>query len=42
MEQIQVWLGHSHVSTTEIYANKEVLNKQVSADVLSNVLPKAI
>ena len=40
LDQIQVWLGHSDIKITQIYANKEVINKQTSADVISNVLSK--
>lgn len=36
--QIQVWLGHSSIKTTEMYANNEVLDKKTSANVIENCL----
>lgn len=38
LDQIQVWLGHSSIQTTEMYANNEVLDKKVSANVIENCL----
>ena len=38
LDQIQVWLGHSSIQTTEMYANNEVLDKEVSANVIENSL----
>ena len=40
IDEISTWLGHSNVRTTEIYANREVINKQSLANVISNVLAK--
>ena len=39
LDQIQVWLGHSSIKTTQVYANSEVLDKRLSANVIANVLP---
>lgn len=39
-DDIQVWLGHSSIKTTEIYANQEVLDKTEAANTISNVLDK--
>lgn len=38
LDKIQVWLGHSSIQTTEMYANNEVLDKEVSANVMGNCL----
>lgn len=38
LEEIQIWLGHSTIKTTEIYANNIVLNKTTSADAIANAL----
>ncbi len=38
LEEIQIWLGHSTIKTTEIYANNIVLNKTTSADTIANAL----
>lgn len=38
LDQIQVWLGHSSIQTTEMYANNEVLDKKSSANVIENCL----
>lgn len=39
-DDIQVWLGHSSIKTTEIYANQEVIDKTETANTISNVLDK--
>lgn len=36
--EIQIWLGHSTIKTTEIYANNEVLDKTTSATTIANAL----
>lgn len=36
--EIQIWLGHSTIKTTEIYANNEVLDKTTSADTIAKAL----
>ena len=36
--EIQIWLGHSTIKTTEIYANNEVLDKTLLADTVSTAL----
>ena len=38
LEEIQIWLGHSTIKTTEIYANNIVLDKTTSADTIANAL----
>lgn len=38
LEEIQIWLGHSTIKTTELYANNMVLDKTILADTISNVL----
>ena len=38
LDQIQVWLGHSSIQTTEMYANNEVLDKTSSANVIEKCL----
>ncbi len=38
LEDIQIWLGHSTIKTTEIYANNIVLDKTTSADTIANAL----
>ena len=38
LDKIQVWLGHSSIQTTEMYANNEVIDKQSSANVMGNCL----
>ena len=41
LEEIQIWLGHSTIKTTEIYANNIVLNKTKLADTIANALKKS-
>lgn len=36
--EIQIWLGHSTIKTTEIYANNEVLDKTPLADTIATAL----
>ena len=36
--EIQIWLGHSNIKTTEIYANNEVLDKTPLADTIADAL----
>lgn len=36
--EIQKWLGHSTIKTTEIYANNEVLDKTPLADTIATAL----
>lgn len=38
LEEIQIWLGHSTIKTTEIYANNMVLDKTTSATTIANAL----
>ncbi len=38
LEEIQIWLGHSTIKTTEIYANNMVLDKTTSANTIANAL----
>lgn len=38
LDQIQVWLGHSSIQTTEMYANNEVLDKTSSANIIEKCL----
>lgn len=38
LDKIQVWLGHSSIQTTEMYANNEVIDKQSSAKTIGNCL----
>ena len=38
LDQIQLWLGHSSIQTTEMYANNEVLDKKDSANIIENCL----
>lgn len=38
LQEIQIWLGHSTIKTTEIYANNIVLDKTTSADTIANAL----
>ena len=38
LDRMQVWLGHSSIQTTEMYANNEVLDKKSSANVIENCL----
>lgn len=38
LEEIQIWLGHSTIKTTEIYANNMVLDKTTSAITIANAL----
>lgn len=39
--EIQKWLGHSTIKTTEIYANNEVLDKTMSADTIAKALKRS-
>ena len=39
--EIQKWLGHSTITTTEIYANNEVLDKTMSANVIAEALKQS-
>lgn len=39
--EIQKWLGHSTITTTEIYANNEVLDKTTSANVIAEALKQS-
>ena len=38
LDQIQIWLGHSSIQTTEMYANNEVLDKTSSANIIEKCL----
>lgn len=42
LEDIQIWLGHSTIKTTEIYANNMVLDKTTSADTIANALKMGV
>lgn len=39
--EIQKWLGHSTITTTEIYANNEVLDKTISANIIAEALKQS-
>lgn len=42
LQEIQEWLGHSNIQTTQIYSHLDSSSKSRSANTISNVLPTAI
>lgn len=38
LQDIQAWLGHESIKSTEIYSHLQVMNKSLTADTLYNIL----